>query len=274
MRTVTGNARELIIRTVRSRTMYCLLVSAAVLGLLATNNAVAQTCAQPPPDMVSWWPGDGYAFDIQGVNNGTLQGGATFTAGKVGQAFNFDGVNAEVSIAHTSALNFGPNDSFSVDAWLKPSTSVLGTSRAAVSLTYVCSAEAINLGLLTDGRIDFGIRDNNNISVDVTSPVSIVDGQLHHVTVVRDVGSHTVKLYVDGLLVDSLPDTTTGTFTRADAQDRIGSIPVACPTIDTSGPGRSMRSRSSTAVFPLPRSKPSTLREVLASASRMLMATV
>ena len=46
--------------------------------------------------MISWWPGDGYAFDIQGVNNGTLQGGATFTAGKVRQAFNFDGVNGEV----------------------------------------------------------------------------------------------------------------------------------------------------------------------------------
>ena len=180
--------------------------------------------------MVSWWPGDGYAFDIQGVNNGTLLGGTTFAPGKVDQAFSFDGVNGEVSIAHTSALNFGPNDSFSVDAWLKPSTSVLGTSRAAVSLTYVCSAEAINLSLLTDGRIDFGIRDSNNMSVDVTSPVSIVDGQWHHVTGVRDVGSHTVKFYLDGSLVDSLPDTTTGTFTRADAQDRIGSIAVACPT--------------------------------------------
>ena len=66
-----------------------------------------------------------------------------------------------------------------------------------MSLTYVCSAEAINLGLLTDGRIDFGIRDNNNISVDVTSPVLIVDGQWHHVTGLPDVGSDTVKLYFD-----------------------------------------------------------------------------
>jgi len=187
-------------------------------------------CTPPPPNMVSWWPGDGSASDIQGGNNGTLLGGATFAAGKVGQAFDFNGVNGEVSIAHTSALNFGHNDSFSVDAWLKPDPSVLGTGRAAVSLTYVCSPEVIALGLNTDGTINFEIRDSNNIAVDVNSPSSIVDGQWHHLTGVRDTISHTVTLYLDGASVASLPDTTTGTFTRADAQDRIGSIAVACPT--------------------------------------------
>ena len=180
--------------------------------------------------MVSWWPGDGNANDIQGSNNGTLLNGATFAPGMVGQAFSFDGVDDEISIAHTPALNFGPSDSFTVDAWLKPSTSVLGTQRVALSLTYVCSPESILLILLTDGRIDFAIRDSDNTAVDVTSPGSIVDGQWHHVVGVRDVGSDTVSLYLDGTLVHSLPDATIGTFTRADAQDRIGSIPVACPT--------------------------------------------
>src|SRR5439155_8470225 len=31
------------------------------------------TCVTPPSGMVSWWPGDGNANDIQGGNNGTLQ---------------------------------------------------------------------------------------------------------------------------------------------------------------------------------------------------------
>ena len=233
MRTVTCDARELIIRTVRSRIMCCLLASAALLGLVATNNAVAQTCTHPPPGMVSWWPGDGNANDIQGSNNGTLSGGVTFAPGEVDQAFTFNGTDGEVILPNSSSaplLNFGPNDSFTIDAWLKPSTSVLGTTRVAVSLTYVCSPEALGLILLTDGSIDFGIRDSNNISVDVSSPASIVDGQWHHATGVRDVASHTVTLYLDGASVASLPDTTTGTFTRADGQNRIGSIPVACPT--------------------------------------------
>src|SRR5437762_12176106 len=116
MRTVTGNARELIIRTVRSRTMCCLLVSAAVLGLLATNNAVAQTCTPPPPNMVSWWPGDANANDIQGSNNGTLQNGATFAAGMVGQAFRFDGVDDYVHVP--AAASLGVANAYTLDAWV------------------------------------------------------------------------------------------------------------------------------------------------------------
>src|SRR5207248_1831917 len=40
-----------------------------------------RTCTPPPPNMVSWLPGDGNANDIQGNNNGTRQNGATFAPG-------------------------------------------------------------------------------------------------------------------------------------------------------------------------------------------------
>ena len=200
----------------------------AIFAAGSAGKCLTSSCVTPPSGLVSWWPAEGDASDIAGTNQGTLLGGVGFAPGKVGQAFSFDGVDDEISIAHTAALNFGPNDSFTVDAWLKPSPSVLGTQRSAVSLTYVCSAEAINLILLTDGKIDFGIRDNNGLSADAVSPNSILDGQWHHVVGLRDVGSHTVKLYLDGAVVSSVPDPTTGTFTRGDAQDRIGSIPVVC----------------------------------------------
>ena len=47
----------------------------------------------PPPNMVSWWPGDGTAADIAGPNDGALHEGAGYGSGMVGQAFHFDGVN-------------------------------------------------------------------------------------------------------------------------------------------------------------------------------------
>jgi len=56
-----------------------------------------------------------------------------------------------------------------------------------------------------------------------------VDGQWHHLAGVRDAALGNVKLYLDGALVASATDSTTGTFTLAAAQDRIGSRPV-CPT--------------------------------------------
>ena len=77
------------------------------------------SCVAPPSGMVSWWPGEGNANDIQGINNGTLVNGATFAPGKVGQAFSFDGLDDGVTIqAGNGSLNMGASD-FALDAWVK-----------------------------------------------------------------------------------------------------------------------------------------------------------
>jgi hypothetical protein len=69
-------------------------IGAAVIALALPGAARAQTCVTPPADLVSWWKGDGSALDVMGANPGTLQGGVTFPAGKVGPSFCFDGVGA------------------------------------------------------------------------------------------------------------------------------------------------------------------------------------
>jgi len=76
-------------------------------------------CTSPPPNMVSWWPGDGNANDIQGGNNGSLQIGATFAPGKVAQAFSFDGVDDFVTVPNSSNLNL--TQALTIDAWVHPS---------------------------------------------------------------------------------------------------------------------------------------------------------
>ena len=68
--------------------------------------------------MVSWWPGEGDANDIQGNNHGTLQNGATFAPGMVGQAFGFDGVNDYIVVRDSTNLNFNSTSSITVDAWM------------------------------------------------------------------------------------------------------------------------------------------------------------
>lgn len=74
------------------------------------------TCVTPPSGMVSWWPGDGTAEDIVGDNDGTLEGGATFAAGKVGQAFSFDGSGDFVSVPDEDVWTLG-NAAFTIDLW-------------------------------------------------------------------------------------------------------------------------------------------------------------
>ena len=48
--------------------------------------------------MISWWTGDLTAADLFGLNNGTLQNGATYAAGMVGDAFSFDDSTSVVRI--------------------------------------------------------------------------------------------------------------------------------------------------------------------------------
>jgi len=79
-------------------------------------------CVTPPSGLVSWWPGDDNANDIQGSNHGTLQNGATFAAGKVGQAFSFDGVDDAVLIADNANLRVS---SFTLDTWINTADATL-----------------------------------------------------------------------------------------------------------------------------------------------------
>ncbi len=90
--------------------------SAGVSPAQADPPAAPQACIPPPAGLVSWWPGDGNAQDIQGGNNGTLQNGVTFGTGEVGQAFSLDGLDDFVSVPDAPNLDI-PQD-ITIEAWV------------------------------------------------------------------------------------------------------------------------------------------------------------
>ena len=63
-------------------------------------------------------------LDYQGDANGTLQNGATFAPGMVGQAFSFDGVDDQIFVPHNANQNTASQ--ITIDAWVNPSSSGLG----------------------------------------------------------------------------------------------------------------------------------------------------
>ncbi len=64
--------------------------------------AQAQSCVPPPQGITHWWPADGTTEDVIAGNNGTLQNGATFGQGFVGNAFLFDGIDDFVDVQNTT----------------------------------------------------------------------------------------------------------------------------------------------------------------------------
>lgn len=157
-----------------------------------------QTCADIPGGMVAWWRGEDSAVDAARVSDGTLQNGASFTAGMVGMAFNFDGINDFVDVPHANALN--PSGAFSVEAWINAHPSQLSGDGLFViadkSHGYVDNTGWFLQGTLTE-RIGFGFGNGSSFTQATTTSI-VTDGLWHHVIGVYT-GSE-LRIYFDGVL--------------------------------------------------------------------------
>lgn len=192
-----------------------LLVGALVLliAFALAGHSVAQAAG-----LVSWWRAEGNANDSVGGNHGTLEGGATFGVGVVGQAFSFNGVNGGggVNLGNVPALDFTPTSSFTLEGWVNSfgltDPSVQDTQFIMI-LNYQCSNTFQGLAIQNGtGKVYFGVRDDNGVGVFVLSPFPLSSNTFHHIAGVREVTDlgKMVKLYIDGALVATALDPSTG----------------------------------------------------------------
>jgi hypothetical protein len=181
-------------------------IGVAVFALGMTEIASAQTCVPPPPGMVSWWPGDGDANDITGGNHGTLQNGATFATGLVGQAFSFVGLDDIVRVPHNSNLNVGTGD-VTIDAWMKLSNLTFTDDRVIMGKYSTNPSDTPFPGYIfrwLGGKLQFIIDSelggftpsvqDKKVEATITR-----DTNWHHVAAVRR--GLTMELFYDGVLV-------------------------------------------------------------------------
>src|SRR2546425_4803767 len=179
----------------RTGSMARVFLGITLLLLTFTSYADAQT------GLVSWWKAEGNANDSVDGNHGTLQNGVTFTTGKDGQAFSFDGVDDAISILKSNNLNFGSGD-FSVAAWVKFTKDFPGSGDVVIFGNYA-GVEYYGLGIEANGEhAVVGFRDAAENEIRVIGAKSLNDGQWHHLVGVRS--GITGLVYVDGLLDGSL----------------------------------------------------------------------
>ena len=71
-----------------------------------------------------WWRADGNTADSAGGDTATLEG-ATYSAGKFGQAFSFDGTDDSVSLETSNLIGSG-QDPFTIAMWVYPTETPSG----------------------------------------------------------------------------------------------------------------------------------------------------
>ncbi len=173
-------------------------------GAATSSNAlltvITTTCDPAPLGLVSWWAGEGDAVDTYGSNNGTLQGGASFSSGESGQAFNFDGSSGTVSVPDSTSLEI--TNQITIETWINPRT--LSGDQALVTKA---SAGTGNNGYqfgLTSGNQLVGQFNSPGLgwpSSFIIAPIPITTGVWSHVAWTYD--QSVMRLYYNGQLVSS-----------------------------------------------------------------------
>jgi len=135
------------------------------------------------------------------ANDGTVTGTETLVAGKVGNAFSFDG-GTFVTLANEANFDFDTGDSRSYAFWIK---TALGGGARILSINGDSASPFTGDWIkLVSGKIRVQILGTSLDFIDVRSAAVVSNNEWHHVAVTYDGGSASgVKIYIDGALDSS-----------------------------------------------------------------------
>ncbi|MGE5774609.1 MAG: LamG domain-containing protein [Chloroflexota bacterium] len=166
-----------------------------------TTAAVTDQCTAAPAGLVGWWPGNDDARDVVAGRDGTLNDGAGFAAGKVGQAFRFDD-RGSVEVPRVGGTDI---KRITIEFWMKPDPQnpmdrccqgLVGTEYFLLDISRGWS-KMTGLGFaINNGNIFKKIGDKKNATFQVPA------GEWSFIAATYD-GQH-LRLYVNGQEMQSL----------------------------------------------------------------------
>ncbi len=156
-------------------------------------------------------------YDSAGNLNACVTGIPSRVTGVVGYAQFFDG-SSEASLYDDNSFDWCSNSSFSIEFWMNKSSScagqnyscnniIIGRDDAGTKLHWWAGISCEN-----PGKINFTLIANDGSGLDIISNQGVIDGNWHHIVIVRDGISGTTRIFIDGLLDNIVTYTYTGDF--------------------------------------------------------------
>ena len=193
-----------------------------------SSTVTPTSCTAVPSGAVSWYRAESNGVDSAGPNFATANGGVSYTTGKAGQAFSFDGINESVNAPMTTSLQL--TSGLTVEFWMKgdPSNGLNSCCQGLVATDMYAveiASSGIHFGLSTDGGATQPFPSSGQVAISTN--------QWHHVAGTYD--GATIALYIDGALAASVPHTGTispnsGFLSIGSEDGRTGSCPTCVGT--------------------------------------------
>jgi hypothetical protein len=159
-------------------------------------------------DMVGAWYFEGDAKDrTANGNDGIVLNDSFLVDGKVGQGYEFDGVNDFINISHSASLNItGP---LTISFWMKAKTLVgddaffVSKSNNSHKMFGAPRSKVYEIGIL-NGWFYFAIGNGQWAPMIRENASRIIDGGWHHITATWNgsAGAGSMLMYFDGAEVD------------------------------------------------------------------------
>ncbi|HIJ86185.1 MAG TPA: beta-propeller fold lactonase family protein [Desulfuromonadales bacterium] len=166
-----------------------------------TTSSTPVALLLPVSGLVSLWRAENNALDSFGNNHGTLKNGATFAAGKYGQALSLNGANSYVEVPDSPTLTISGD--FSVSLWTNY-TAISAGLNVFVGHDQGGGALPKWAFLSQDGNLQLHINGTNPVWVGV--PFSPQTGNWYHLSVTRSGPLFT--FYVNGISAGTVTDST------------------------------------------------------------------
>ena len=150
--------------------------------------------------------------DSVGTNHGSLMNGCSFTTGKVGNAFSFDGVNDYVDLGDVMDIGLG---SWSYAFWFKVTTT---TGQIIFSKSVASGIVGRFWSTLTSNKLDFNLMSDGYGTITITSATTISTNVWYHCALVVD-RSDKLKMYINGSLETVVNTGRTNNLTSSNVEN-------------------------------------------------------